>query len=104
MRGEVLSPAAHRRHPTGLEPCHLFGYAGITRSAWVYSSVVFERLTADQQVPGSNPGMPFIHGHLTPGAVAVGTYKRTEVEFAASHLDDVVMWCDVRWRSMVTAW
>ena len=40
MRGEVLSPAAHRRHPTGLEPCHLFGYAGITRSAWVYCSVV----------------------------------------------------------------
>ena len=26
-------------------------------SAWVYSSVV-ERLTADQQVPGSNPGAP----------------------------------------------
>ena len=69
-----------------------------------YIAQWFERLTADQQVPGSNPGMPFIHGLLTPGAVAVGTYKRTEVEFAASHLDDVVMWCDVRWRSMVTAW
>ena len=25
---------------------------------WVYSSAV-ERLTADQQVPGSNPGVPF---------------------------------------------
>jgi hypothetical protein len=25
---------------------------------WVYSSAV-ERLTADQQVPGSNPGAPF---------------------------------------------
>ena len=27
-------------------------------SPWVYSSAV-ERLTADQQVPGSNPGEPF---------------------------------------------
>ena len=26
---------------------------------WVYSSAV-ERLTADQQVPGSNPGAPFL--------------------------------------------
>ena len=26
---------------------------------WVYSSAV-ERLTADQQVPGSNPGVPFV--------------------------------------------
>ena len=34
---------------------------------WVYSSAV-ERLTADQQVPGSNPGAPFfllvLHAHF----------------------------------------
>ena len=30
---------------------------GVRTIAWVYSSVV-ERLTADQQVPGSNPGAP----------------------------------------------
>jgi hypothetical protein len=28
------------------------------RQIWVYSSAV-ERLTADQQVPGSNPGAPY---------------------------------------------
>ena len=32
---------------------------------WVRSSVA-ERLTADQQVPGSNPGVPFVF--LCPGA------------------------------------
>jgi hypothetical protein len=31
---------------------------GQERHVWVYSSAV-ERLTADQQVPGSNPGVPF---------------------------------------------
>ena len=31
-----------------------------THLSWVYSSAV-ERLTADQQVPGSSPGAPFSH-------------------------------------------
>ena len=36
---------------------HVSRHSG--KCAWVYSSVV-ERLTADQQVPGSNPGAPYV--------------------------------------------
>ena len=40
----------------------------------VYSSAV-ERLTADQQVPGSNPGVPFLQVasviYLLPGGAGV---------------------------------
>ena len=35
-------------------------YFAASPGRWVYSSAV-ERLTADQQVPGSNPGEPFLH-------------------------------------------
>ena len=43
--------------------------------AWVYSSAV-ERLTADQQVPGSNPGVPFSYFALHVWRVFRWTSKR----------------------------
>ena len=49
-------------------------FGNCTRTRRVYSSAV-ERLTADQQVPGSNPGVPFLQVasviYLLPGGAGV---------------------------------
>ena len=42
-----------------LKVCYKFGCKCVGTFSGVYSSAV-ERLTADQQVPGSNPGAPFL--------------------------------------------
>ena len=42
---------------------HVYRCRGVQQ--WVYSSAV-ERLTADQQVPGSNPGVPFCRVRENP--------------------------------------
>ena len=50
-----------------------------SKHLWVYSSAV-ERLTADQQVPGSNPGAPFFLAWKT-GFL----FKNSDAHFLISH-------------------
>ena len=44
----------------------MFQYAQLVMGSNGYIAQWLERLTADQQVPGSNPGVPFVACHATP--------------------------------------